>query len=70
MQKTSPTRFLVINPNTNALTTRRLQEVLMSCKLENVHLELKLSNNKDKIVKATKNSTKIYNIKINPNFEK
>jgi Asp/Glu/hydantoin racemase len=39
MQKTSPTRFLVINPNTNALTTQRLQEVLMSCKSENVHLE-------------------------------
>jgi allantoin racemase len=39
MQTISPTRFLVINPNTNALTTRRLQEVLMSCKPENVHLE-------------------------------
>jgi Asp/Glu/hydantoin racemase len=39
MQKTSPTRFLVINPNTNALTTQRLQEVLRSCLPETVHLE-------------------------------
>ncbi len=39
MQKTSPTRFLVINPNTNALTAQRLQEVLSSCMPETVHLE-------------------------------
>jgi Asp/Glu/hydantoin racemase len=39
MQKTSPARFLVINPNTNAMTTQRLQEVLRSCVPEYVHLE-------------------------------
>ena len=39
MQIPTSRRFLVINPNTNALTTRRLQEVLTSCLPENVHLE-------------------------------
>jgi Asp/Glu/hydantoin racemase len=39
MQKSNPRRFLVINPNTNALTTRRLQEVLTNCLPENVNLE-------------------------------
>ncbi len=39
MQKPSLSRYLVINPNTNALTTRRLQEVLATNLPENVHLE-------------------------------
>ena len=39
MPKPSPIRFLVINPNTNAMTTRRLQEVLTTCLPKNVHLE-------------------------------
>jgi len=39
MHKPSPIRFLVINPNTNHLTTRRLQEVLTSGVAENVQLD-------------------------------
>ncbi len=39
MLKTSLNRFLVINPNTNALTTRRLQEVLTSCLSKNVQID-------------------------------
>jgi len=39
IQKPNPRRFLVINPNTNALTTRRLQDVLTNRLPGNVHLE-------------------------------
>jgi Asp/Glu/hydantoin racemase len=39
MSQPSQTRFLVINPNTSALTTGRLQEVLVTGLPENVHLD-------------------------------
>jgi len=39
MKKQDPIRLLVINPNTNGLTTSRLKEVLTTCLPQNVHLE-------------------------------
>ena len=39
MPKPISHRFLVVNPNTSALTTRRLQQVLAGCLPENVYLE-------------------------------
>lgn len=39
MPKPSRSRFLVVNPNTSALTTRRLQEVLVACLPEHVQLD-------------------------------
>jgi Asp/Glu/hydantoin racemase len=39
MPKPSRSRFLVVNPNTSALTTRRLQEVLLAYSPEHVQLD-------------------------------
>jgi allantoin racemase len=39
MPKPSRSRFLVVNPNTSALTTRRLQEVLLAFSPEHVQLD-------------------------------
>ncbi len=39
MKENKPIHILVINPNTNAFTTSRLQDVLTPCLPENVHLE-------------------------------
>jgi len=39
MSQPNQKRFLVINPNTSALTTGRLQEVLATGLPENVHLD-------------------------------